>query len=501
VSTTEISPGTALDPRRWRALAVLGLIQFILIVDVTIVNVALPHIQRDLHFSHAGLAWVVNGYVVMAGGLLLLGGRLADTFGRRRLFLAGVALFATASATSGAAVSPAMLVASRFAQGAGEALAAPAALGLIAVLFTDPRERVKAVGIWGGLAGLGGCTGTVISGVLTDVASWRWIFYINVPVALVALVMVPRLVSESRMVRDQHRVDLVGAATVTGGLIAVVYGLLEASKHAWGSVSVLVPLLGGIALLIATVLIEARSAQPLIPLRFFTNRTRIAANLVNVFFAAAIASYFFLLTLFEQQVLHYSPLQGGLGYLPFGFGLGAGMGIGTALMPRLGVKRLVALSFLGSAVGLALTSSIGVNSSYLEGVLPGMLVLAVFSGLGFAPIMNAALHQVTEQDSSLASGVQNTTMQIGSALGLAGLVTLALRHAATQVSHGVPADIAAAHGYAAAFRIGAVLLVIGAALAFALFERVSTEARNPMVEGIGGDLPASAETAVAPATA
>ena len=501
MTTTAISPGTALDPRRWRALAVLGLIQFILIVDVTIVNVALPHIQRDLHFSHAGLAWVVNGYVVMAGGLLLLGGRLADTFGRRRLFLAGVALFAVASAASGAAVSPAMLVASRFAQGAGEALAAPAALGLIAVLFTDPRERVKAVGIWGGLAGLGGCTGTVISGVLTDVASWRWIFYINVPVAVVALVMVPRLVSESRMVRDQHRVDFVGAATVTGGLISVVYGLLEASKHAWGSVSVLAPLLGGVTLLAATVAVEARSASPLIPLRFFNNRTRIAANLVNVFFAAAISSYFFLMTLFEQQVLHYSPLQGGLGYLPFGFGIGAGMGIGTALMPRLGVKRLVAVSFLGSAVALGLTSAIGVHSSYLGGVLPGMLVLAVCSGLSFAPIMNAALHQVTEQDSSLASGVQNTTMQIGSALGLACLVSLALRHAATQVSHGVPAGVAAAHGYATAFRIGAVLLVIGAALAFTLFERVSTEMRNPMTEGVAGDLPASPQTAVASAAA
>src|SRR5579862_7033073 len=212
MSTTPISAATESDPRRWRALAVLGLIQFMLVVDVSIVNVALPHIQRDLHFSHAGLAWVVNGYVVMAGGLLLLGGRLADIFGRRRLFLLGVGLFAIASATSGAAVSPAMLVASRFAQGAGEALAAPAALGLLVVLFPDARERAKAIGIWGGLAGLGGTTGAVLSGVLTDFASWRWIFYINVPVGLLALLMVPRLVAESRMVRDHDRLDFVGAA-------------------------------------------------------------------------------------------------------------------------------------------------------------------------------------------------------------------------------------------------------------------------------------------------
>ena len=500
MSTSSTSSVTAPDPRRWRALAVLGLIQFILIVDVTIVNVALPHIQRDLHFSHAGLAWVVNGYVVMAGGLLLLGGRLADIFGRRRLFLAGVALFALASATSGAAVSPTMLVASRFAQGAGEALAAPAALGLIAVLFPDPRERVKAVGIWGGLAGLGGTTGTVISGILTDAASWRWIFYINLPVALVALVLVPRLVAESRMVGDRQRLDFLGAATVTGGLIAAVYGLLEASTHAWGSWQVLLPLLGGVALLLTAVLVEARSEAPLIPLRFFTNRTRITANGLNAVFAAAFFTYFFLMTLFEQQVMHLSPLQGGLGYLPFGFGIGAGMGIGTALMPRVGVKPLVAVSFLGSAAGLWLTSSIHVGSSYSGGVLPGMVLLAVFSGMSFSPIINAALHQVTGQDSSLASGVQNTAQQVGGALGLACLVTLALRQAATQASHGIPAGVAAAHGYATSFRIGAALLTIGGLVALALFERVATEIRNPLAE-TGSEPQIAAEALASPAPA
>jgi EmrB/QacA subfamily drug resistance transporter len=498
-TTSHTTQGAQSDPRRWHALAVLGLIQFMLVVDVSIVNVALPRIQHDLHFSHAGLAWVVNGYVVMAGGLLLLGGRLADMFGRRRLFLTGVGLFAVASATSGAAASPGMLVASRFAQGAGEALAAPAALGLVALLFPDPRERVKAVGIWGGLAGLGGTTGAVISGVLTDAASWRWIFYINLPVALVALLLVPRLVSESRMVRDGHRVDVLGAATVTGGLIAIVYGLLEASKHAWGSWQVLLPLLGGAALLLTTAAVEARSASPLIPLRFFANRTRVVANGVSLFFSAAFFSYIFLLTLFEQQVLHYSPLQGGLGYLPLGFGIGAGMGIGTALLPRVGVKSLIAASFFGSAVGLLLTSQIHVGSSYLGGVLPGMIVLAIFCGLSFAPMMNAALHQVTGQDSSLASGVQSTMQQLGGALGLACLVTLALRNAATQVSHGTSAGVAAAHGYAISFRIGAALLAIGGLLTLALLERVSTRARNPLAETERQPTPASAEALASPA--
>jgi EmrB/QacA subfamily drug resistance transporter len=470
------------DPRRWRALAVLGLIQFMLVVDITIVNVALPRIQHDLGFSHAGLAWVVNGYVLMAGGLLLLGGRLADIFGRRRLFLAGVGVFALASAASGAAVTPAMLVASRFLQGTGEALAAPAALGLIAVSFPEPRERMKALGIWGGLAGLGGTTGTVISGVLTDLASWRWIFYINVPIALFALVMVPRLVSESRMIREQHHLDFTGAITASGGLAAIVYGLLQAATHPWDSWQVLLPLLGGVGLLGAMAVVEARSQAPLIPLRFFSNRTRAVANFLSLFFTSAFFTYVFLLTLFEQQVLRYSPLQGGLGYLPLGFGIGAGMGIGTALMPRLGVKPLMSVSFLGAAGGLLLTSFVHAGSSYTGGVLPGMIVLGVFCGLGFAPTMNAALHQVTGQDSSLASGVQNATQQVGGALGLACLVTLALRHTAGQMRHGVPPGVAATHGYVLSFRIGAALLTAGGVLALVLLERVSTQVRNPVAE-------------------
>jgi EmrB/QacA subfamily drug resistance transporter len=478
--------GHTSDPRRWRALAVLGLIQFMLIVDVSIVNVALPRIQRDLGFSHDGLAWVVNGYVLMAGGFLLLGGRLADLFGRRRLFLLGVAVFAVASAACGAASSPAMLVSSRFVQGAGEALSAPAALGLIVLLFPDPRERIKAVGIWGGLAGLGGTTGAVISGVITDLASWRWIFYINVPVATFALVMVPHLVSESRMIRADRRLDLGGAITATGGLVGIVYGLLAAARHPWASWQVVSPLIGGLALLVAMVAVEARSPAPLIPLRFFANRTRVVANGVSLLFTAAFFSYIFLLTLFEQQVLHYSPLQGGLGYLPLGFGIGAGMGIGTVLLPRVGVKPLMVVSFFGAAGGLLLASSIHVGSTYLTGVLPGMAVLALFCGLSFAPTMNAALHRVTGQDSSLASGVQNTMQQVGGALGLACLVTLALRHVTRQIGRGIPASVAAAQGYDVSFRIGAALLALGGLLVIALLERVSTEARNPLVESAAG---------------
>ena len=473
---------TTPDPRRWKALGVLGLIQFMLILDVTVVNVALPRVQHDLGFSRPGLAWVVNGYVLMAGGLLLLGGRMADIIGRRRLFLVGVSVFAVASAACGAAVDPGMLVASRFLQGAGEALAAPASLGLIALLFPDPHERMKALGLWGGIAGLGGTSGTVIGGALVDLASWRWIFLVNVPVAVVALVLVPRLVSESRMVREHARPDFAGAITGTAGLIAVVDGLLEAASHDWGAWQVLLPLVGGVGLLALMVVIEARSDAPLIPLSFFRNRTRVVTNALTLFFSSSFFSYFFLLTLFEQQILGWSPLKGGLSYLPFGLTIGAGIGIGTALMPRLGVKPLLAGGFFGSAVGLYFTSSITVGTSYAGHILPGMMMLGFFSGISFPAMGNASLHEVTGQDSSLASGVQSAMQQVGGAIGLSCLVTLALRHAAGQMHHGVLPSVASTQGYVLAWRIGVVMLVIGGILVLALLERVLATPRSPEAE-------------------
>jgi EmrB/QacA subfamily drug resistance transporter len=479
------------DPRRWRALGVLGLIQFMLVLDITVVNVALPRIQADLRFSQSGLAWVVNGYVLMAGGLLLLGGRLADILGRRKLFLIGVAVFAVASGTCGAAVDPGMLVASRFLQGVGEAMAAPASLGLIAVLFPDPRERIKALGLWGGIAGLGGTSGTVISGLLVNYISWRWIFFVNLPVALFALVMVPRLVSESRMVREANRPDYAGAVTGTGGLIAVVDGLLQAATHPWGSVAVLLPLLGGFALLALMVRIEAHSAAPLIPLSFFKNRTRVVTNGTTLFFSSAFFAYFFLLTLFEQQVLHYSPIKGGLSYLPFGITIGAGIGIGTALMPKVGVKPLLSFGFFACAVGMLLTSGIDLHTTYLSGVFPGMVVLGLGSGLCFPAIGNASLHEVTGQNSSLASGVQASFQQVGGALGLSILVTIGLRHAASLTGRGTQHAVAITHGYALSFRVGAVLLVIGGVLVLWLLERVIAAPRSSETEFEADPVPVS----------
>jgi EmrB/QacA subfamily drug resistance transporter len=487
------------DPRRWRALAVLAAMQFMLVLDVTVVTVALPRIQHDLHFSHAGLAWVVNGYVLMAGGFLLLGGRLADMFGRRRMFLVGVVVFGAASAVCGAAVSPAMLVSSRFIQGTGEALAGPAALGMIPLLFPDSRERMKALGVWGGIAALGGTFGTVISGALTTV-DWRWIFYINLPVVLFALVMVPRVLPESRMGgvvgsglaedRAGHRVDVPGAILATGGLVAVVYGLLQGASHPWGSWQVLVPLLGGAVLLAAMVAWEARAAEPLIPLRFFTNRTRVTSNVLSLGLMAAFLGYVFLLTLFMQQVLGYSPLRTGVLYLPLGIGIGAGLGLATALMPRTGVKTMLAIGFFGGAVGLLLASGIGVSSSYAAGILPGLIVFGVFTGICYPGLINGALHQVTGQDSGLASGVQTAMQQIGSALGLATLVTLALRYAGGQIRHGTPPAAALTHGYALSFRVGAVVLAVAGLLVLVLLEHVAARPRAALAE-VPGDQPSA----------
>jgi EmrB/QacA subfamily drug resistance transporter len=488
------------DPRRWRALAVLALVQFILILDIGVVNVALPNIQRDLHFSSAGLAWVVNGYALMAGGLLLLGGRLGDLLGRRRMFMAGVTVFALASLTSGMAANSAMLVSSRFLQGVGEALAAPAALGLIALLFPDPAERTKAIGVWGGVAALGGTFGTVLSGVITEVASWPWIFYINLPVAAFALAAVPRLVAGDRGgPAGAGRPDLAGAVAVTGGMVALVYGLLQAATKPWGSVSVVLPIVGGLVALAAFVAVERRIANPLVPLRFFTNRTRVTANLVTLFFASGFFTMFFLLTLYMQDVLGWSALKTGLAYLPFGLTIGTAIGLSTALMPRVGVKPVLAAGFTIAGVGLLLLSTaITPDGGYATGLLPGLVVMALGAGLAFPSFSNAALHQVSEQDAGLASGVQTAVQQVGGAFGLALLTTVALRHIRHAVADGAAPAAAATDGYALALLVGGILLLVGAALVLILLERTVSAAPAAPAPA-PAPTPAPAETVSVPA--
>jgi EmrB/QacA subfamily drug resistance transporter len=453
------------DPTRWKALSVIAIVQFILVLDITVVNVALPHIQANLGFSRAGLAWVVDGYVLTAGGLILLGGRLGDLLGRKRMFLIGVSIFAVASALSGAAVDPAMLVASRFAQGIGEAFAGPAAFGLIALLFTEPKERAKAIGVFGGVAGLGGTLGPVISGLLIAAGSWRWIFFVNVPVAVFALIAVSRLVTESRADRDPlaagSRPDVAGAVLATAGLSGLVYGFIAAGSHAWGSTSVVVSLASGAVLLALFVLRERTAQAPLVPAGFLRNRTRITANFTCLFFASVFFTMFFLLTLYLQEVEHYSAIRTGLSYLPFGVVIGMGIAFSSSVVHKIGVKVLLIAGFLFLAVGIFLLSDITVNGSYVTQVLPALMVMAFGSGICFATFGNASMHEVSGQDASLASGMQSVAQQIGGALGLAVLSTVALRHAQSAMTHGVAASVASTQGAAVAFRAGAVIALIG----------------------------------------
>ncbi|MES4888778.1 MFS transporter [Streptomyces sp. NPDC096012] len=471
------------DRRRWVALAVLTAMQFMLVMDVTVVNIALPDVQDSLHFSYEGLAWVVNAYVLTAGGFLLLGGRIADMYGRRRLFMTGVLIFGLASVACGSATASWALVSSRFVQGLGEALAGPAALGLIPVLFPDRAERTKALGIWGGLSALGGAVGSVVGGAVTDLVNWRWIFFINVPIALFALITVPRVMTESRMARAGRRIDVVGALTATGGLVAVVYGLLQAAAHPWGSARVLLPLLGGIALLVVMVLWESRTPDPMIPMRFFSNRTRVTSNVVSVASLAGFHTYAFLLSLYIQQELGYSPLKTGLSYIPLTVAMGVGVGVSTALMPRIGVKAVITLAFLGSGVALfVVAGGLAPDASYVSGVMPGLILFGFFNALGFPALINGALHQVTGQDSGLASGVQTAMQQVGAALGLATLVPFALRYVNHQVKDGTAPAVAQADGYALALRIGAGVLVAAALLVLLLLEKVSAEKRDALVE-------------------
>ena len=458
----------AADPRRWKALAVLALVQFMIVIDITVVNVALPSIQRALHFSAGGLAWVVDGYALTAGGLLLLGGRIGDLLGRRRLFLIGTALFAVASLVSGAAQNQSMLIIGRFAQGAGEALASPAALALLVLLFTDSKERTRALGIWGGLAGLGATVGVVLSGIVVSYLDWRWIFFINVPIAVIAIALVPRLVSESKAEHSSRRFDIPGAFLVTGGILALVDGFLAASRHPWGSPAVVWPLVGGVVALLALVVVESRSSDPLIPLKFFENRTRVSANVATAVMASGMFGMFFLLTLYLQQVLAYSPLKAGLAYVPFGIGLVAGIGVSTQVLERLGARMVIAGSYIVVALGLLLLGGITVHGSYVGSLLPSIVMISFGMGAAFPATQIAALHQVSEEDAGLGSGVQNTVMQVGGSLGLAVLVTVALRHAGSVAAAGSAPAVAATSGYALAFRVAAGALIAAAGLAYAL---------------------------------
>ncbi|MFJ6822242.1 MFS transporter [Streptomyces niveus] len=452
--------------RRGPALVVLCFVQFMLVLDDNVVSVALPTLRDDLGFSTAGLAWVVNAYFLAFGGLLLLFGRMADLLGRRRVFLTGVALFGTASLVCGLAQEPWQLVGGRFVQGAGAAMASPAALALIALLFPGTEERAKAFGLWGGIAGLGGTAGLVISGALTGLASWRWIFLINLPVALAALVLLPRLVPESRAERAV-RLDVPGAVLGTGALVALVYGLLRTGETGWGDTAAAGPLVLAVFLAVAFLVVESRTTEPLVPLSFLSFRFRAVANGATLLFSAAMYAMAFLLMLHLQTVLGYRPLAAGLAYLPYGGGILAGMWLSSRAVIRLGMRPTLVTGFLTSAAGLLLLSGVAPSDGYASGVLPGMLLTSLGCGLSLPALTVAALTGTTEEDAGLGSAVLSSGQQIGGAVGVAVLVALATRRSEALAARGDAAH-AATEGFSLALTVTAVLLAIGAVLMAAL---------------------------------
>ncbi|MFI6286777.1 MFS transporter [Streptomyces sp. NPDC051018] len=455
--------------RRGPVLVVLCLVQFMLVLDDTVVNVALPSIRDELGFGTAGLAWVVNAYFLAFGGLLLLFGRMADLLGRRRVFLTGVAVFGVASLACGLAQEPWQLVAGRFAQGAGSAMASPAALSLITLLYPGTEERAKALGIWGGIAGLGGTMGVVISGALTDLTSWRWIFLINLPVAALALVLLPRLVGESRS-PHRARLDVPGAVLGTGAVISLVYGLLQAEGTGWGDTAVVGPLILAAVLAVAFLVVETRTAEPLVPLSFLASRIRAVANGTSLLFSAAFYAMAFLLMIHLQTVLGYDPLKTGFAYLPFGAGILAGMWLSSRALIRLGLRPALVLGLLISAAGLLLLSGVAPGDAYVSGVLPGMLVTSLGCGLSHPALAVAAVTDTNEENAGLGSAFLTSVQQVGGAVGLAVLVTLAARRGDDPAGSADPLR-AATEGFSFALTVAAGLLVLGALVVVTLLGR------------------------------
>jgi EmrB/QacA subfamily drug resistance transporter len=455
--------------RRWWILALLGIAQLMVVLDATIVNIALPSAQEALGFSDDSRQWIVTAYALAFGGLLLIGGRLGDLFGRRRTLIAGLVGFAVASAIGGAAQSFGVLVAARAAQGVFGALLAPAALSLLTTTFTDPNERGKAFGIYGAIAGGGGAVGLLLGGVLTEHLSWRWTLYVNllfaIPAALGALALLARQARDAR-----PHIDVPGTLTATGGLFALVYGFAQAETHGWGSATTLGFLAGGVALLMAFVAIERRAAHPLLPLRVVLDRNRGGSYLAIGISGAGMFGVFLFLTYYLQQTLGYSPIETGFAFLPM---LGAVMLTATmstaALLPRVGPRPLITLGMVLAAGGMVLLAQLGVDSTYAAHVLPGLLVSGVGIGLVMAPAMNTGTLGVDEGDAGVASATVNTMQQIGGSLGTALLSTLAASAAGSFLA-GTPSTAAAAaeaavHGYTTAFWWAAGIFLAGALVA------------------------------------
>ena len=471
-----------LDSRkRWFALALIVTAQFMVVLDVAIVNVALPSIKTDLNFSQENLQWVITSYSIFFGGALLLGGRLADLLGRRRLFVAGILLFTVSSLLDGFAWSEGSLIVFRSLQGLGAALVSPAALSMLTTLFREGRERNKALGIWGAVSGSGGAAGVLLGGALTSAFSWSWIFFINVPVGLLVLALSPVLLRESRADLDHRHFDSAGAASITGGLMVLVYAMTRATQNGWANAETIGLLVASAVLIVSFVVIELRSKAPLLPMRIFRLRSLTAANVSGLMLGGAIFAQFFLLTLYMQQVLHYSALKTGVAYIALTLTIIVFSGVAQALVTRLGVRRVLTTGMLLSAAGLILYAQLPVDGHYFWDLFPAFLLSGIGLALAFVPMSIGALTGVTSADAGVASGLINTSQQIGGAVGVAVATTIATTLTANYVDvHPGTSALgggALTHGFQAAFYVLAGIAVFGAVVA-----AVFTESHSRVAE-------------------
>ncbi len=456
--------GRSVNP--WLVLVIACLAQFMVVLDATVVNIALPSVQRGLHFSAANLQWVVNGYTLIFGGFLLLGGRAADLVGRKRLFVAGVVLFSAASLLNGFAQSSGMLIAGRALQGLGGALVSPAALSIVTTTFTDGARRTKALGVWSAISASGAAVGLLVGGILTDVASWRWVFFVNVPIGIATVLLALRFVAESRVDVKTRSYDLLGAFTVTSGLVVLVYAIVKAQAYGWGSARTLGLGAVALALLGAFVATEHRSAAPLMRLTIFRVRALAVADGALLLVASGMFGMFYFASLYVQQILGYSPLRAGLAFLPVTAGIMIGAGVAQQLIRRVGVRNVAVSGISLAAAGMLILTGLPVHGSYAGNLLVGLMPMSIGMGLAFVPITLLGTGGVRGEDAGLASGLFNTAQQVGGSLGLAILSTLA----ATQTSsllHGSGGGgplAARVSGYHVAFLAAAIMLGIGALL-------------------------------------
>jgi EmrB/QacA subfamily drug resistance transporter len=467
--------------RKWFALALLLGVQFMVVLDIAIVNVALPSIQTDLGFSQENLQWVVSAYALLFGGFLLLGGRVADLLGRRRLFVAGLVVFTGASLLSGLAWSEGALIGARALQGLGAAMITPAALSILTTTFAEGKERNAALGAWGAVGAFGAVAGVLLGGVLTDALSWEWIFFVNVPVGVLGLALAPLLLTESRDARVKS-FDVPGGVLVTGGLVTLVYAITQANNNGWGSASTIGLFAGSAVLLAAFIGWERRTADPLVPFSFFRLRTVVGANIAGLILGTAIFAMFLMLTLYMQQVLHYSAMKTGVAYLAVAGTAIFWSALAAQLVTRVGVKPVLVAGMTALSAGLLYFTQVSVGGSYVGDLLPGFLLVAVGLGFSFVPISIAALAGVHPSEAGLASGLFNTSQQIGGALGIAALSAIATSTTGDRLASGSAASSALTDGFQSAFIGAAAIALVGILVALFAVRREDLVAAPEPVE-------------------